>query len=377
MRAATFLIIIIIAQSVMAKEPQPVSGARLTPREPAAHRVQADDLSSLPTGKGLPVIVRTGLYFQGVSALDENAGTFDATVDLRLRWEDSRLQYPKDATPDGFKEYRGPQADEILGRIWSPGVSLANIRGEPSFQTVSVRIFPGGEVELMQRTTGQFSMSLDTTSFPFDRQTLGVEVTIRRETTGEAHLVFLQEDIDFTRAGKEIRINGWHTGLVHMKRATRPGWYGEYHSTLIAGLVVERQSGKVVAPIFIPLLASLLIPLLAIWMNKTKEGEFSVEAFELANVIVGGLFAVIALNFTVNAEYQSVASGDNTVTRLFGLNYVALAVGLAIVVLLYRFDLSKRLWGRYVQEQLFEYLTWAVPVLAFGTALAFILAAAS
>ena len=35
-----------------------------------------------------------------------------------------------------------------------------------------------------------------------------------------------------------------------------------------------------------------------------EEGEFQIEAFEQANVIVGGLFAVIALNFTLNAEYR-------------------------------------------------------------------------
>jgi len=112
-------------------------------------------------------------------------------------------------------------------------------------------------------------------------------------------------------------------------------------------------------------------------MNSTEEGEFKIDTFELGNVIVGGLFAVIALNFTINAAYRSVATGDNTVTRLFGLNYVTLGVGLAIVVLMYRYNVPKRLCGRYVQEQMFNYLSWAVPLLAVGTALAFILVAAS
>ena len=132
-----------------------------------------------------------------------------------------------------------------------------------------------------------------------------------------------------------------------------------------------------VATVFIPLLASLLIPLLAIWMNSTAEGEFTIPAFELANIIVGGLFAVIALNFTINAAYSSVATGDNTVTRLFRLNYMTLGVGLAVVVLLYRYNVPMRLCGRYFQEQMFSYLSWAVPLLAVGTALAFILVAAA
>ena len=45
------------------------------------------------------------------------------------------------------------------------------------------------------------------------------------------------------------------------------------------------------ATIFIPLFASLLIPLMAPWMNGAKEGGFDIEGFELANFIIGGLFA--------------------------------------------------------------------------------------
>jgi prolipoprotein diacylglyceryltransferase len=62
---------------------------------------------------------------------------------------------------------------------------------------------------------------------------------------------------------------------------------------------------------------------------------------------------------------------------LFGLNYATLGLGLTIVVLLYRYNVPKRLFGRYVQEQMFSYLSWAVPLLVLGTALAFILVAAS
>lgn len=107
-------------------------------------------------------------------------------------------------------------------------------------------------------------------------------------------------------------------------------------------------------------------------MNHTVAGEFQIAAFDLGNVIIGGLFAIIALNFTINAAYKNIASGDNTVTRLFALNYVTLGVGLAVVVFLYRFNVPMRLGGRHIQEQVFGYLSWAVPLLVFGTAIAFI-----
>lgn len=384
MRVFTVLLVLLVAQIAAAQSP-PASTAlpagkqrvQIQPKGQPEGQPITQDLTSLPMGKGLPVMVRAGLYFQSITAFDDNQGAFTGTVDMRLRWEDPRLRYAAETTPHGFHEYRGPKADQKLKEVWIPQVAFTNLKGSPSYETTSLRIFPDGWVELMQRTTGQFSITIDTGAFPFDKQTLGVEITVRRETTGEASLVVLQEDIDFSRPAQNLSIDGWTPGLVNIKRDTQPGWYGEFHSGLVVGLTVARNPGNAVATVFTPLLATLLIPLLAIWMNSTEEGTFKIDAFELGNIIVGGLFAVIALNFTINAAYSSVATGDNTVTRLFGLNYVALGVGLAIVVLMYQYNVPMRLFGRFVQEQLFSYLSWAVPLLAVGTALAFILVAAS
>lgn len=163
--------------------------------------------------------------------------------------------------------------------------------------------------------------------------------------------------------------------FVSLGKSSVDGWYGEAAEQMVIGLGVSRQPGKLIAPIFIPLLASLLIPLLAIWMNQPEGGGFRVEAFELANIIIGGLFAVIALNFTINDGYTMVAAGDNSVTRLFGLNYLTLATSLLVIVLMFRFQVLRRLFGRYVQEQVFVFLSWAIPALVFGTAATFLLVA--
>ena len=66
---------------------------------------------------------------------------------------------------------------------------------------------------------------------------------------------------------------------------------------------------------------------------------------------------------------------DNSVTRLFGLNDLTLAVSLLIIVLMFRFEVLRRLFGRYVQEQAFLFLLWAIPLLVFGTAATFLLVA--
>jgi hypothetical protein len=100
-------------------------------------------------------------------------------------------------------------------------VAFTNLKGSPSYETTSLRIFPNGWVEVMQRTTGQFTIPTDTGAFPFDKQTLGVEITVRRETTREASLVVLQEDIYFSRPAQHLSIAGWTPGLV-TSRFTQP-----------------------------------------------------------------------------------------------------------------------------------------------------------
>ena len=375
------IILLLLLTQVAAAQFQPTkrrtASGTSTVEEQPRNLPEKEDMTSLPLGKGLPVLVRTGVFFQSITDFDDNQGIFTGTIDMRLRWTDSRLRFPAQSTPRGFQEFRGPKADEKIKEIWVPGVALINLKESPTYQVNNLRIFPDGQVELMQRTTAQFVVHTDASDFPFDKEMLGVEIVVRRENTGEASLVVLQEDLDFSHAAKDISIAGWTPGYINVKRIRQQGWYGSFHSGLNVELDVTRQYAKVVPIVFIPLLASLLIPLIAIWMNRTEAGEFKIAAFELGNVIVGGLFATIALNFTINAAYKTIASGDNTVTRLFALNYLTLGVSLLIVVLLYRYNLPLRIGGRYIQEQLFSYFSWAIPLLVAGTAFAFIFVAAS
>jgi hypothetical protein len=334
----------------------------------------AAQLTSIPLGKGLPVVVRAGVYFADVSTIDDNEGTFGATIDLRLRWQDLRLHYPPTEAPSGFKEFRGQHAEEQLSAIWSPELQLENLAGEPSFERKGLRLYPDGMVELLIRTTGNFAASFDVENFPFDSQKLVVKVVSERDTQDKVSLDFRQNELDFSTLAPEAQVDGWTLGLVDIRRAVAHGWYGQSYAKIEVSLGAARHPGGSVAAIFIPLLASLLIPLLAMWLNKLENAEFQVEAFELTNIIIGGLFAVIALNFTVNAEY-TMLSGDNTVSRLFVLNYVTLGVSLLINLLLFRFNLVARWFSKYVQEQLYIFLVWAVPLLVTITVFAVLLSA--
>lgn len=331
--------------------------------------------TGMPTDKGLPVRVKIAAAFVEIPAFEENTGTFRATVDVRLRWEDLRLRRPAKEANDPPRVYRGADAQAQLARLWAPAVDLVNLRGKPTYTADGLRIYPGGQVELIRRTSGQFTTAFDVEHFPFDRQKLRLELAVRDRTSDAVALEFDQADLDFSRAAANASLDGWDIGLVSLRSDPLAGWHNETHSRVVASLEVTRQSGAVAATVFVPLFASLLIPLLGIWLNRTEDGKFQIETFEFVNLIVGGLFAVIALNFTINSMYQVLGSGDNPVSRLFILNYATLGISLLVNVLLFRFAVVERWLGRYVQEQLYMVLIWAVPALVLTTAAAVVLVA--
>lgn len=342
--------------------------------KPAAPEARA---MPIPTGKGLPVVVKTAVLFHGVESFDDNKGTFEATTDLRLSWVDTRLRYRPTSSRDAYHEYRGTAAEAEIAKIWTPVLRIANQVGEPSFSERRLRLMPDGTVEVIARTTAVYKTPVNLAAFPFDRQALQMELLVREDTVESVDLDFTSADVEFSRAARSVEIGGWSPGLVDLKRSLVAGWNGDRYAKVTATLAVERSVASTIATIFIPLFASLLIPFLATWMNKSEHGEFEVDAFELANVIIGGLFAVIALGFTVSSAFPAIVSTDNAVTRLLGLNYVALAVGLVITVVFYRYNLPRRWFGAYVQEEAFRFLTWGFPLLFILTGLAFLAAAAA
>lgn len=345
--------------------------------EPATPPEPPKALTTLPLEKGLPVRVNVAVFFLELGSFDDIKGEFEATVDVRMEWSDPRLAFSAKDTLRGYREFIGKEAEEQLTKMWSPTVDVQNRFEIGSYVGRRVRLFPDGAVETITRTSGKYKTHVNPEAFPFDRQKLDVELIVRDETVDEIRLRFDKEDVDFSRAAKDATIDGWDVGLVDLKRSVIAGWNGDRYSKVTATLFIDRQSASSLTSIFIPLIASLLIPLLALWMNKASDDGFEVDAFELANMGIGGLFSVIALSFAIYSANPIVAASDNTVTRLFGLNYAMLALSLTIVVVFFRYQLPRRWFGRYVQEEAFHYLSWAIPLLSLGTSIAFLFAAAA
>lgn len=343
----------------------------------SASASEAAEAPTLPTGKGLPVVVGTAVFFLEVKSFDDTKGEFDCTTDLRLRWTDLRVAYPPSESHKGYKEWRGKEAEEKLAKLWVPNVEVTNRLETTGYVGHRLRIFPDGRVETITRTTAKYKTKVSPERFPFDRQSLVLDLLVREDTTDEVVLRVQKEDVEWSHAAKTAELEGWQLGFVELHGEIVAGWNGDRYSRVVVALIADRVPTTGLAPIFIPLMASLLIPLLVVWMNRATGEGFEVQAFELANMGIGGLFSVIALSFAIYSAYGVLAGSDNTVTRLFGLNYATLALSLAIVVALFRYNLAQRWFGPYVNAQLFKFIAWALPLLTLCTSIAFLLVSAS
>jgi len=329
--------------------------------------------TSLPTATGLPIRVHVAVTFAEIDAFNENNAAFTGTIDVRLRWPDLTLRRPAAEATNPPRIFRGAEAQAQLASIWVPTVEVANQRGNPTYTAVGLRIFPDGEVELTRRITAEFATPHDAERFPFDHQKLQVALAIRSQTSDVVTLVFDQHDLDATRPAAGARLDGWT--LMHATLRSEPfaGWYGATHAHVVASLEIARHPAATATAIGIPLFATLLIPVLTIWLNRLRDAQLQLEAHSLINLLIGGLFAVIALNLSINTRYTALSAGDNLVTRLLALSYVTLGIAFLINLLLVRFRVVEQTLGRYAQEQCYLVLRWAFPVLVLATALAMIL----
>lgn len=231
--------------------------------------------TTLPKEAGLPVNVDVGVAFVVLHNFDENQGTFRATVDLRLRWQDRRLHDPGANVGTPPQTFTGKAADEKMRNIWIAPVVFANQRGPAAASSQGLRLYPSGAVELIHRITADFDVDVDVGKFPFDRQKLRVDAKVDSLPLSLVALRFGQAELDFSRAARDVEVPGWSTGMVDLRSSPTAGWYNVPQARVMASLELKRQPGLLVASIFIPLLSSLLIPFLAIWLNRIEDGIFT------------------------------------------------------------------------------------------------------
>lgn len=155
-----------------------------------------------PDPEGAPTKIYIGLYLLDLISIDDVQQSFKADFFALMRWNDPRLAI---ANPSETQTLRHFDLEEI----WHPMTYIINQRRLSRQLDDIFRVDPAGNVQYAQRFFGELSSLLNFKDFPFDRQTLALQVVSFRYSPDEVEFV-----IDAQRTGQreQLSLVGWSIG---------------------------------------------------------------------------------------------------------------------------------------------------------------------
>jgi hypothetical protein len=319
---------------------------------------------SLPLDQS-PARVVVGVFLEKLDKVDENGGKIEATFQIQFRWDDTRLAFKSPLINDSH-HFVGAKVKPQLDKMWVPKVDVGNLVDPKSLDDAvlhqELAIGSDGSVTWTRRLHAQLSEDLELSSFPMDRQKFRINFNCPEDSLEKIEMKTDQESLEFS-ASPEREMTGW----VLYRTYLEPGWETRRDGITYAELNVivpaQRLYSSYILTIFIPVLAVTLIPVLAFSLNRSEEGRFAIETIDLISVNLGGLFATVALTYTIYSAYPFLTVRHNLVASLFTLNYVLLAstVGLMLALLKPHTGDTEGWLSRTTVHTLYDYLCWALP----------------
>lgn len=268
-----------------------------------------------PPSGDQPTEVMAGIYLLNLNAVNEKDETFDADVYLRFIWKDPRLAH---AGPEALV-YAEEAASEKLDEIWWPQIEFINT-AKPEVTNQTLAISPEGDVALAMGLTSTFRADFDLRRFPFDRQSLGIQIQSFVSDAKQLRFVvdrtYLGAKKSNTFEGLRVRGVDASVGLVNLD-----GIHTDF-SEFRAEIKVERNPSFYFWTVFGPVVLIFLISCTV----------FLVPSEELADrvgICLTALLACIATQFALSFSLPQI-SYLTLIDRLFIATYAFIALNVLI-----------------------------------------------
>jgi hypothetical protein len=271
-----------------------------------------------PDGSG-PVPVQIEFFLLDVTAINDAAETFDASVYIDLKWKDSRMAF--DAAKFGSDRALYPKdaADTQLAAMWSPHIDVENLVGEPSTLDQCLTIHADGAVEFEQRIAGTFSSAMKLSRFPFDQQKLAIRLESFMWTADELQFVGMDASSEVHQhVNERLSLNGW--SFVASSQGVSVNGYptGEKYSTFISRLIVHREPWFYMWSVVFPLVLVTIFALTCFFWDQEALGE------RVAQVLTC-LLTVTAQSLVVSGDLPKI-SYFTPIDYAFLLTYAILLI---------------------------------------------------
>lgn len=158
--------------------------AALGARTACAAVLSADEIvTPPPTTDDKPIVVKIGLRLEHVGNISADSDSFNFSGMFHIQWRDPRLAY----TPELGEDERVINPE----KIWTPAPQFANLIDDITTHYRAAAVGPDGTVHMVWEVTATLAPDMDLRRFPFDRQTLVIEV--RPPLEAPAPMLFLAD----------------------------------------------------------------------------------------------------------------------------------------------------------------------------------------
>jgi gamma-aminobutyric acid receptor subunit beta len=114
-----------------------------------------------------------------IDDIDDKQQRFSIDAYFEIKWQDRRLAV------DTGEDQGGRVRTFATDKIWTPGLTIVNDRGLSLKLPEVVQVDSDGNATLRQRISGSLASNLNLRDFPFDTQTLSIDIVSYRHTPNE------------------------------------------------------------------------------------------------------------------------------------------------------------------------------------------------
>lgn len=242
--------------------------------------------------------VGAGFFVTELRDIDAVADDFLFRGYVRATWCDPREAFRPEAGAGDERVFLGQRAEEKFESMWTPGGYPVNQVSDLGVSERVVRIRSDGTVSQDLNISVRLDADYDLRRFPFDRQTL--EVQVESFTWDRDHVQWLADD-SITGFAEGLEIPEWRIVEVGSRvddvsviRGSVP--FSRY--TLFIN--VERKTGFYLWKVILPLLIIVALSWSVFWMSDERFAGRS-------RISATGVLTIVAYQFVIAEDLPRVA----------------------------------------------------------------------
>ncbi|MEL7449245.1 MAG: hypothetical protein AAFN78_08555 [Pseudomonadota bacterium] len=271
-------------------------------------------VGSRPGAGGPPDEVRVRFGLIDIVDVDDRRQRFSIDAFVEVHWRDRRLA---SSTVNGTEWRTLPVSD-----IWTPRLLILNNRGLQTTLPMVATVDGAGNVVLRQRLAGPLATDLELRDFPFDSQTLAIDIGSYQYSPSE---VVFSSDSELIARTDAFRSKGWSFETLEPEHSVyRIAEDGRGTSLLRYSVRAQRKSVFYALTLALPMTLILFLAWLVHWMPPQvippRIGMSSATVFSLIALGVSFRLTLPAIDYLTRAD------------RFVMLSTLLVAVSLAVTV---------------------------------------------